>query len=58
MLKLTQTHTQKPLRVKPLEISSIADAFCSDSDEVHLVTNKFGHAEDLGARQCDLPKSE
>jgi hypothetical protein len=44
--------------VKPLEISSTADAFASDSDKVHLVTDEFGQAEELGVRQCDLPKSE
>ena len=44
--------------MKPLEISSIADAFASDSDEVHLVADEFGQAEELGVRQCDLPKSE
>ena len=48
-------YTQKPLRVKPLEISSTADAFASDSDEVHLVADEFGQAEELGVRQCDLP---
>ena len=53
-----QTYTQKPLRVKPLEISSTADALASNSDEVHLVADEFGHAEELGFRQCDLPKSE
>ena len=58
MLKLIRTHTQKLLRVKPLEISSTADTFASDSDDVHLVANKFGHAEELGVRQCVLPKSE
>jgi hypothetical protein len=58
MFKLTQTYIQKPLRVKPLEISSSADAIASDSDEVHLVTDEFGHAEELGVRQCVLPKSE
>ena len=47
-----------PLRVKPLEISSTADAFASDSDEVHLVADEFGQAKELGVRQCDLPKSE
>jgi len=45
----------KPLRVKPLEISSTADAFASDSDEVHLVADEFGQAEELGVRQCELP---
>ena len=58
MLKLTQTYTQKLLRVKPLEISSITGTFASDSDEVHLVAGEFGHAEELGVRQCVLPKSE
>ena len=43
-----QTYTQKPLRVKPLEISSTADAFSSGSDEVHLVADEFGQAEELG----------
>ena len=56
MLKTSQTHTHKPLRVKPLEISCTADAFASNSDEVHLVANEFGQAEELGVRQCDLPK--
>ena len=45
----------KPLRVKPLEISSTTDAFASDSDEVHLVADEFGQAEELGVRQFDLP---
>ena len=58
MLKPIQTYTQKPLRVKPLEISSTADAIASDNDEFHLVTDKFGHAEELGVHQCVLPKSE
>ena len=58
MLKPTQTHTQKPLRVKPLEISSTADTFASKSDEVHLVPEEIGHTEELGVHQCDLPKSE
>ena len=58
MLKTSQTYTHKPLRVKPLEISGTADAFASDSDEVHLVADEFGQAEELGVRQCDLPKSE
>ena len=40
----------KPLRVKPLEISIIADAIASDGDEVHLVADEFGHAEELGFR--------
>ena len=44
--------------MKPLEISGTADGFASDSDEVYLVTDKFGQAEELGVRQCDLPKSE
>ena len=44
--------------MKPLEISSTADAFSSGSDEVHLVADEFGHAEELGVWQCDLPKSE
>ena len=51
-------YTQKPLQVKPLEISSIADAFASDSDEVHLVTDEFGQTEELGVRQRDMLKSE
>ena len=50
MLKPTQTHTQKPLQVKPLEISSTADAFASDNDEVHLIAGEFGQAEELGVR--------
>ena len=41
--------------MKPLEISGTADEFASDSDEVHLVSDKFGQAEELGFRQCDLP---
>jgi hypothetical protein len=41
--------------VKPLEISETADEFASDSDEVHLVSDEFGQAEELGFRQCDLP---
>jgi hypothetical protein len=41
--------------VKPLEISETADEFASDSDEVHLVSDKFGQTEELGFRQCDLP---
>ena len=56
--KWCQTYTLKPLRVKPLEIFSIADAFASDSGVVHLVAGEFGHVEELGVRQCDLPKSE
>ena len=52
MLKPTQTHTQKPLQVNPLEISSIAYAFASDNDEVHLVAGEFGHAEELGVRSA------
>ena len=51
-------YIHKPLRVKPLEISCTTDAIASDSDEVHLVADEFGHAEELGFRQCDLPKSE
>ena len=47
-----------PLRVKSLEISSVADAIARDSDGVHLVADEFGHAEELGVRQCVLPKSE
>jgi hypothetical protein len=58
MIKPIQTYTQKLLRVKPLEISSTADAFASDNDEVHLVADEFAHAEELGVRQCGLPKSE
>ena len=30
---------------------------CERSDEVHLVVDEFGQAEELGFRQCDLPKS-
>ena len=41
-----------------MEISGIAGAFASDNDEVHLVAGEFGQAEELGVRQCDLPKSE
>ena len=44
--------------MKPLEISSTADAIANDIDEVHLVTNEFGHTEELGVCQCELPKSE
>ena len=56
MLKLSQTYTHKKLlQVKPLEISSTADAFASDSDEVHMVADEFGLAEELGVRQCELP---
>ena len=55
MLKTSQTNTLKPLRVKPLEISNTADAFASDSDEVHLVADEFGQAEELGVRRCELP---
>ena len=51
ILKPIQTYTQKPLRVKPLEIYSTADAIASDSYEVHLVADEFGHAEELGVRQ-------
>ena len=58
MLKPIQTYTQKPLRVKPLEISSTADSIARDSDKVHLGADEFGHAEELGVRQCVLPKSE
>ena len=58
MLKPIQTYTQKPLRVKHLEISSTAAAFASDSDEVHLAIEEFGHAGELGVCQCVLPKSE
>jgi hypothetical protein len=36
--------------VKPLEISGTADEFISGSDEVHLVADEFGHAEELGFR--------
>ena len=43
-------YTQKPLRVKPLEISGSADAFASDTDKVHLVAEEFGQAEELGVR--------
>ena len=43
-----QTYTQKPLRVKPLKISSTDGTFASDNDEVYLVADKFGHAEELG----------
>ena len=28
---------------------------CERSDEVHLVVDEFGQAEELGFRQCDLP---
>ena len=38
-----------------LETSVIADEFDSDSDGVHLVSDEFGQAEELGFRQCDLP---
>ena len=48
-------YTHKPLRVKPLEISSTADAFASDSDKVHLVADEFDQADELGVRQCELP---
>jgi hypothetical protein len=41
--------------VKALEISGTADEFASNSDEVHLVSDEFGHAEELVFRQCDLP---
>ena len=41
-----------------MKISSAADTFASDSDEVHLVADEFGHAEELGVHQCDLLKSE
>ena len=41
--------------MKPLEISGTADEFDSDSDEVHLVADEFGQAEELGVRQCDMP---
>ena len=41
--------------MKPLEISKTADAFASASDEVHLVTDEFGQAEELGFCQCNLP---
>ena len=41
--------------MKPLEISETADEFDDDSDEVHLVTDEFGQAEELGVCQCDLP---
>ena len=58
MLKPIQTYTQKPLRVKTLKISRTTDAIASDSDEVHLVAHEFGNAEELGVRQCKLPKSE
>ena len=44
--------------MKPLEISRTADTFASESDEVHLVADEFGQAEELGFRQCNLPKSE
>ena len=44
--------------MKPLEISRTADEFSRDSDEVRLVVDEFGQAEELGFRQCDLPKSE
>ena len=50
MLRPIQTYTQKPLRVKPLEISNIADAIASDSDKVHLVASEIGHTEELGFR--------
>ena len=40
--------------MKPLEISGIADEFASDNDEVHMVADEFGHAEELGFHQCDL----
>jgi hypothetical protein len=36
--------------VKPLEISRTADEFDSDSDEVHLVSDEFVQAEELGFR--------
>ena len=51
----SKSYTYQSLRVKPLEISSTTDAFASDSDEVHLVADEFGQAEELGVRQCDLP---
>ena len=41
--------------MKPLEISETDDELDSDSDEVHLVSDEFGRAEELGFRQCDLP---
>ena len=41
--------------MKPLEISRTANDFASDRDEVHLVADEFGHAEELGFRRCDLP---
>ena len=44
--------------MKSSEISRTVEAFASDSDGVHLVVDEFGHAEELGFHQCDLPKSE
>ena len=41
--------------MKPLEISGTTDEFASGNDEVHLVADEFGHAKELGFRQCDLP---
>ena len=51
-----QTYTYKNRFEKPLEIFGSAEAFSSDSDEVHLVADAFGQAEELGFRQRDLPK--
>ena len=51
-----QTYTYKNRFEKPLEIFGSAEAFSSDSDEVHLVADAFDQAEELGFRQCDLPK--
>ena len=48
-------YIHKPLWVKPLETSRTADDFASDSDEVYLVADEFGQAEELGFCQCDLP---
>ena len=42
--------------MKPLEIFRTADEFASNSDEVHLVADEFGQAEELGFSQHNLPK--
>ena len=46
----SKSYTYQSLRVKPLEISGTGDAFASESDEVHLVPDEFGQAEELGVR--------